>query len=107
VFQNGWSGYPGDAFRNAGFRGPGDCSAETATILEFRVPASAAFAQAGGSVPVNLVPIGAGIDMVIAAGVCGLGQGDATASATEALARNPGARMGNWNIPKMPAELDR
>jgi len=28
------------------------------------------------------------------AGLCGLGQGKATASATEALARNPGARPG-------------
>jgi F-type H+-transporting ATPase subunit c len=54
-----------------------------------------AFAQAGGATaPVNLVPIGAGIGMAIAAGLCGLGQGRATASATEALARNPGARAG-------------
>ncbi|HZY74182.1 MAG TPA: ATP synthase F0 subunit C, partial [Edaphobacter sp.] len=30
----------------------------------------------------------------VAAGLCGLGQGKATASATEALARNPGARPG-------------
>ena len=30
----------------------------------------------------------------LAAGLCGLGQGKATASATEALARNPGARPG-------------
>ncbi len=30
----------------------------------------------------------------LAAGLCGLGQGRATASATEALARNPGARAG-------------
>jgi F-type H+-transporting ATPase subunit c len=40
------------------------------------------------------VSIGAGIGMAIAAGLCGLGQGRATASATEALARNPGARPG-------------
>jgi F-type H+-transporting ATPase subunit c len=40
------------------------------------------------------VPIGAGIGMALAAGLCGLGQGKATASATEALARNPGARAG-------------
>ena len=59
-------------------------------VLCFAVPA---FAQAGGE-PVNLVPIGAGIGMAIAAGLCGLGQGRATASATEALARNPGARAG-------------
>ena len=36
----------------------------------------------------------AGIGMALAAGLCGLGQGKATASATEALARNPGARPG-------------
>lgn len=58
--------------------------------------ASPAFAQTGtgnGSA-INLVPIGAGIGMAIASGLCGLGQGKATASATEALARNPGARAG-------------
>jgi F-type H+-transporting ATPase subunit c len=32
--------------------------------------------------------------MAIAAGLCGLGQGKAAASACEALARNPGARGG-------------
>ena len=40
------------------------------------------------------LPIGAGIAIGIAAGLCGLGQGKATASAVEALARNPGARPG-------------
>jgi F-type H+-transporting ATPase subunit c len=56
--------------------------------------ATPAFAQsASGSAP-SYVPIGAGIGMAIAAGLCGLGQGKATASATEALARNPGARAG-------------
>ena len=35
-----------------------------------------------------------GIGMARAAGLCGLGQGKATASACEALARNPGARGG-------------
>ena len=60
--------------------------------LCFAMPA---FAQAGGApAPASLVPIGAGIGMAIAAGLCGLGQGRATASATEALARNPGARGG-------------
>jgi F-type H+-transporting ATPase subunit c len=60
--------------------------------LCFAVPA---FAQnGGGSAAVNLVPIGAGIGMALAAGLCGLGQGKATASACEALARNPGARGG-------------
>ena len=64
----------------------------TFAVLCFAIPA---MAQAGGaSAPVNLVPIGAGIGMAIAAGLCGLGQGRATASATEALARNPGARAG-------------
>ncbi|MGO9340408.1 MAG: ATP synthase F0 subunit C [Terracidiphilus sp.] len=58
--------------------------------LCFAVPA---FAD-GGSTAINLVPIGAGIGMALAAGLCGLGQGKATASATEALARNPGARAG-------------
>jgi F-type H+-transporting ATPase subunit c len=59
-------------------------------VLCFAVPA---FAD-GGSTAVNLVPIGAGLGMALAAGLCGLGQGKATASATEALARNPGARAG-------------
>jgi len=58
--------------------------------LCFAIPA---FAD-GGSTVVNLVPIGAGLGMALAAGLCGLAQGKATASATEALARNPGARAG-------------
>ncbi len=56
--------------------------------------ASPAFAQ--GAAPAGN-PYGAlavGIGMGIAAGLCGLGQGRATASASEALARNPGARPG-------------
>jgi F-type H+-transporting ATPase subunit c len=63
----------------------------TLAVLFCAVPA---FAQGGAGEPVNLVPIGAGIGMALAAGLCGLGQGRATASATEALARNPGARAG-------------
>ena len=64
----------------------------TLAALCMAVPA---FAQTGGAAaPINLVPIGAGIGMALAAGLCGLGQGKATASATEALARNPGARAG-------------
>ena len=59
-------------------------------VLCFAIPA---FAD-GGSAVINLVPIGAGIGMGLAAGLCGLGQGRAIASATEALARNPGARAG-------------
>ena len=56
--------------------------------------ASPAFAQTGeGSAP-SWVPIGAGICMAIASGLCGLGQGRVAGSAAEALARNPGARAG-------------
>jgi len=58
--------------------------------LCFAVPA---FAD-GGSAVANLVPIGAGLGMGLAAGLCGLGQGKAVGSAVEALARNPGARAG-------------
>jgi len=56
--------------------------------------ASPAFAQsATGSAP-SWVPIGAGIGMAIASGLCGLGQGRVAGSAAEAIARNPGARAG-------------
>jgi len=48
----------------------------------------------GGSTAISLVPIGAGLGMGLAAGLCGLGQGKAVGSAVEALARNPGARAG-------------
>ena len=44
-------------------------------VLCFAIPA---FAD-GGSPVVNLVPIGAGIGMALAAGLCGLGQGRASA----------------------------
>ena len=59
--------------------------------------ASPAFAQgtaeAGGTTN-QWVPLAAGLSMALAAGLCGLAQGKATASSTEALARNPGARPG-------------
>ncbi|HEY1270340.1 MAG TPA: ATP synthase F0 subunit C [Terriglobales bacterium] len=42
----------------------------------------------------NWVAITSGFAMAIASGLCALGQGKATASAAEALARNPGARPG-------------
>ncbi len=58
--------------------------------LCFAIPA---FAQSGSAV-VNMAPIGAGIGMGLAAGLCGMGQGRAVASAAEALARNPGTRAG-------------
>ena len=57
--------------------------------------ATPAFAQgAEASAAEQWVPLAAGLGMALAAGLCGLGQGKATASATEALARNPGARPG-------------
>jgi len=58
--------------------------------------ATPAFAQASGgaSLGTGLTAIAAGLGMGVAAGLCGLGQGRATASATEAMARNPGARAG-------------
>jgi F-type H+-transporting ATPase subunit c len=63
----------------------------TLSVLCFAVPA---FAQSGTAGVVNLAPIGIGLGLALAAGLCGLGQGKATASAVEALARNPGARAG-------------
>ncbi len=55
--------------------------------------ATPACAQAtGGGVSYDALAVGIG--MGLAAGLCGLGQGRATASAAEALARNPGARPG-------------
>ena len=57
--------------------------------------ATPAFAQGVVEHPENQwIPLAAGLGMALAAGLCGLGQGKATASATEALARNPGARPG-------------
>ena len=64
--------------------------------LAFLCFAMPAFAQGGGTGggEVNWVAIAAGFSMAIASAVCGLAQGKATASATEALARNPAARPG-------------
>jgi len=58
--------------------------------------ASPAFAQSASqySPASQWVPLAAGLGMALAAGLCGLGQGKATASSAEALARNPGARPG-------------
>lgn len=56
--------------------------------------ATPVFAQDAAANSAGLASIAAGIGMAIAAGLCGLGQGKATASAAEALARNPGARPG-------------
>ncbi len=56
--------------------------------------ASPVFAQTTGDSSKGLLYIGAGLGMALAAGLCGLAQGKATASAAEALSRNPGARPG-------------
>jgi F-type H+-transporting ATPase subunit c len=56
-------------------------------MLCFAIPA---FAD-GGSAAVNLAPIGIGIGIALAAGLCGIGQGRAVGSAVESVARNPGA----------------
>jgi F-type H+-transporting ATPase subunit c len=53
-----------------------------------------AFGQDAVSPGAQWIPLAAALGMALAAGLCGLGQGKATASATEALARNPGARPG-------------
>src|SRR5258708_12215347 len=49
-------------------------------------------ADAAAPAPTNWKPVGAAIGMAIASGLCGLGQGKATAGAAEAMARNPGAQ---------------
>jgi F-type H+-transporting ATPase subunit c len=55
--------------------------------------ASPMFAQGttGGGGDNNMRLFGAYLAMGIASGFCGIGQGKATASAVEAIARNPGA----------------
>ncbi len=53
-----------------------------------------ALAQGAAPAGPDYRALAVGIGMGIAAGLCGLGQGRATASASEALARNPGARPG-------------
>jgi F-type H+-transporting ATPase subunit c len=57
------------------------------------VMASPMLAQgnAGTADPANYRKAAAYLAMGIASGLCGLGQGRATASAAEAMARNPGA----------------
>ena len=60
------------------------------TVLMFPALALAADGATGGWVGPFAV-IAAGIGMAIAAGLCGLGQGRAIASAVEAMGRQPGA----------------
>jgi len=66
----------------------------TFMTLAMLLLASPVFAQTGGDSSKGMLYIGAGLGMALAAGLCGLAQGKATASAAEALARNPGARPG-------------
>jgi len=54
----------------------------------------AAVAQGAEAAGTNWVAITAGFSMAIASGLCALGQAKATASAAEALGRNPAARPG-------------
>ncbi len=63
-------------------------------VVLFATPAFAQDTAAGGGAANQWVPLAAALGMALASGLCGLGQGRATASATEALARNPGARPG-------------
>jgi F-type H+-transporting ATPase subunit c len=61
-------------------------------ILCFAMPVLADGGGASGGT--NWVAITSGFAMAIASGMCGLGQGKATAAAAEGLARNPAARPG-------------
>src|SRR5438105_8787978 len=63
-------------------------------VMAFLLITAPVYAQGAAGSSNWGVPIGAGIGMAIASGLCGLGQGKATAGAAEALARNPGARPG-------------
>jgi F-type H+-transporting ATPase subunit c len=58
-------------------------------VLAFPTTALAADGSGGWIGPFTV--IAAGIGMAIAAGLCGLGQGRAVASAVDAMARQPGA----------------
>jgi len=48
-------------------------------------------AESGGSLLAPFTVLAAGFGMALAAGICGLGQARAIASALEAMARQPGA----------------
>lgn len=68
------------------------------TLAAIFLAATPLFGQTAGSAGASSVaswaPIGAGLGMGLASGLCGLGQGKATAAAAEGLARNPGAAPG-------------
>jgi F-type H+-transporting ATPase subunit c len=61
-----------------------------AMVMLASVPAFAQGAAAPAGDQSGLVTIGLGLGLGLAAGLCGIGQGKATAGATEAMARNPG-----------------
>jgi F-type H+-transporting ATPase subunit c len=64
----------------------------TFLALTLMAMATPMFAQGAGENPNRSTRLAAAyIAMGIASGLCGLGQGRATASAAEAMARNPGA----------------
>ena len=64
-------------------------------VMAVMLLAAPVYAQGGEAAGgTNWVAITSGFAMAIASGLCALGQGKATASATESLARNPGARPG-------------
>jgi F-type H+-transporting ATPase subunit c len=66
-------------------------------VMAIMLVASPVYAQAGaaaGNTGNWSLAIGGGLAIGIAAGLCGIGQGHATGSAVEAMARNPGARPG-------------
>jgi F-type H+-transporting ATPase subunit c len=60
-------------------------------VVTMLAAASPIFAQGTGKSPSDFRLAAAYIAVGIASGLCGLGQGRATASAAEAMARNPGA----------------
>jgi F-type H+-transporting ATPase subunit c len=60
-------------------------------VLGVPVLAHAADAATGGGWVGPFAVIAAGLGMALAAGLCGLGQGRAVASAVDAMARQPGA----------------
>jgi F-type H+-transporting ATPase subunit c len=62
-----------------------------AVVVAFPGVASAAEGATDGSWIGPFAVLAAGLGMALAAGLCGLGQGRAVASAVDAMARQPGA----------------
>ena len=63
------------------------------TTVALMLMASPVFAQGGAEAGVggSVTALGAALGMALASGLCGLAQGKAVATSTEAVARNPGA----------------